>query len=264
MSYPSQANCDVSTGPPSTSLEHSTPEPFAMFGCWQQNRPRSLSNATGQSLARCQRLTSVGLPADGRNAPGISIVEGFNGRAAFDRSLEHALGRSYLRAALQRLGVAGSVTSSRSDGSPSVPSGYVGSLSHRMGYIVAGAARVETCIGIGIDIELERRVLLEPELFLEPRELAWLDCLQRNQDVDWITLYFSAKESLFKLSSSLPTSWPSLEGSPLMVSPEGSIDILLSPSGDRTLRDVDLSGCWSRSQRGGDSVVQTRFTAAFR
>jgi 4'-phosphopantetheinyl transferase EntD len=107
-------------------------------------------------------------------------------------------GRVAMRAALARLGVDAAAIMATERGAPALPSGVVGSISHKPELAVAMAA-VDAGWTVGVDIErcaasaydLGRRVLAEPE----QAELAGLDDVDRGLGV---MLRFSLKEAIYK------------------------------------------------------------------
>ncbi|MFC5391027.1 4'-phosphopantetheinyl transferase family protein [Bosea vestrisii] len=117
-------------------------------------------------------------------------------RAAPRRRAEWLAGRRCASEALRLLTGHGACLGMAPDRSPLWPGGTLGSISHSGDVAVAIAARADSCLGIGLDIE---RVMdgqgaseVAPEA-LTPRERRHL-----ANDPFSVTLAFSAKESLFK------------------------------------------------------------------
>jgi 4'-phosphopantetheinyl transferase EntD len=121
-------------------------------------------------------------------------------RACAERRREFAAGRACARAALLRLGLPAATLPARSDRTPAWPDGVIGSITHCAGYCAAALARRGAIVGLGLDAEVAGRV----ERGLVPRicsgaELEALAQLGAEQpSSDWPTVYFSAKESVYK------------------------------------------------------------------
>ncbi|MGX1789552.1 4'-phosphopantetheinyl transferase family protein [Bosea sp. NPDC055332] len=117
-------------------------------------------------------------------------------RAAPRRRAEWLAGRRCASEALRSLTGQGACPGMAPDRSPLWPGGTLGSISHSGDMAVAIAARADSCLGIGLDIErvMDGRAVGEiaPEA-LTPWERRYL-----ANDPFSVTLAFSAKESLFK------------------------------------------------------------------
>jgi 4'-phosphopantetheinyl transferase EntD len=104
------------------------------------------------------------------------------------------LGRAALRAALAELGcIAGDIA--RNDrGAPIVPSGWLGSISHKSGRAAALAALASDDARVGIDLEraVAPRMAIERRI-LTPRERAALPADRRA-----VTRAFALKEAIYK------------------------------------------------------------------
>lgn len=108
------------------------------------------------------------------------------------RRREYSSGRRVARQALELLGIR-DVAVSTHDRIPVWPSGIVGSITHSRTLAMAMVGRAENVAGIGIDLELERRVT---------EQLAGRVLLKREHDrlleKDWRTMLFAAKEAVYK------------------------------------------------------------------
>lgn len=122
--------------------------------------------------------------------------------ATAKRRREFAAGRACARLALARLGVPEAPLARNEDRTPRWPSGVVGCISHCAGYCGAAVARREFATGLGLDVEVVGRVrpALLPRICTaaERDALASLGRERERGEVDWSTLLFSAKESVFK------------------------------------------------------------------
>jgi enterobactin synthetase component D len=155
------------------------------------------------------RCVALNLPVE--EALGTGAGTGLHAEeAAYARGLPPARrvtfigGRLALRAALSDLGVTASAPITiGARGAPALPSGVVGSISHKQAIAVAVAARAEGAdagVTLGLDVELPqraprpgvaRRVLADDEM----RRLEALDPSARGQA---LLVAFSAKEALYK------------------------------------------------------------------
>lgn len=123
------------------------------------------------------------------------------------RLAEFAQGRWHARRALALLGAAGASVPMAHDRSPAWPPGFTGSISHVPpdrgagwpGHLVVVAARASHCGGLGVDLERTARLMPEHwQVFLRPRELAWLrNCAVAQRDALAHGVW-SAKEAIMK------------------------------------------------------------------
>ncbi len=121
--------------------------------------------------------------------------------AVLKRKVEFAAGRYCARQALRALGYDGQETLVIGQHrAPIWPDGFVGSISHGDGYALAVVASNQDWSGIGIDIERfldhDAAQPLVPHL-MNVAELA-IGIAAGMSLEHWLTLVFSAKESLFK------------------------------------------------------------------
>ncbi|MBO0683164.1 MAG: 4'-phosphopantetheinyl transferase superfamily protein [Candidatus Dormibacteraeota bacterium] len=121
------------------------------------------------------------------------------------RRREYAAGRSCARRALERLGWAGVPVLSGPRREPIWPPGVVGSITHCEGYCAVAVAAQADVGGIGIDSEVET-ALGEGvrEAVCTADERRWI---ADQGGHDWTVLFFSAKESLYKLWYPVMGSW---------------------------------------------------------
>jgi 4'-phosphopantetheinyl transferase EntD len=128
-------------------------------------------------------------------------------RAVPRRRREFAAGRACARLGLSRLGFPPAPLLSGSDRAPLWPEGAVGSITHCPGYAAAAVARAAEIRALGIDAEVN-----EPlpegvaELVCSPAERAWAAAAPAGT-VNWMTLVFSAKESVYKAWQPLTGDW---------------------------------------------------------
>ena len=122
-------------------------------------------------------------------------------QAAPKRRRDFALGRACARAALSDLGQPDAVIGQGENGAPLWPAGVVGSITHTKGYAAALVAKVQQARGLGIDAERVGGVTqnLWPRLF-DADECGRLTMLDDTQQQIFATLFFSAKEAVYKAS----------------------------------------------------------------
>jgi 4'-phosphopantetheinyl transferase EntD len=120
-------------------------------------------------------------------------------RCVEKRRREFIAGRVCAHHALARFSLEGVPIPCGRHREPLWPAGIVGSITHCPGYCAAAVASARTIRAIGIDAE--RNVPLSPgieELVCTERERRWLRSPPYCDKVNWATLFFSAKESLYK------------------------------------------------------------------
>ncbi len=84
------------------------------------------------------------------------------------------------------------------NGMPRWPHGFIGSVSHKNGYVIAAMGSALDFIGIGIDLELKAGASLRiQEVVCRDQEITWLESVAAKKS-EMLTLIFSAKEALFK------------------------------------------------------------------
>jgi enterobactin synthetase component D len=122
-------------------------------------------------------------------------------RSVHKRQAEYLAGRLCARACLAAYGCATDIGIG-AHRQPLWPEGVIGSISHNARLAAAMVTRVDTCAGIGIDIE----TVLDPEmvacvhgLAVNDAEMRLLQAVSRGIRMEHLlTVIFSAKESFFK------------------------------------------------------------------
>ncbi|OCG69047.1 4'-phosphopantetheinyl transferase family protein, partial [Gilliamella sp. Fer4-1] len=118
------------------------------------------------------------------------------------RKLEFLLGRCCAYEALFNLGNNADFLARTKDGVPIWPDGFVGSISHTHGEILALATNQQHYLAVGIDIE---KIICEQDAFglinlvLNSDEKKLILGMDVQEMLIVITLIFSAKESFYKL-----------------------------------------------------------------
>lgn len=149
-------------------------------------------------------VVEVGSPDD-HEAPLLPGEETAVQNAVAKRRREFRAGRAVARRALARLGVADAPLVPGPDRAPQWPDGFVGSITHCLGFVGAAVARVDVVRAIGLDAEPVKGH--EPgvvRLVCTPREL---DRWREYRGRDWESLVFSAKEAVFKCLNPLTGVW---------------------------------------------------------
>jgi enterobactin synthetase component D len=122
-------------------------------------------------------------------------------RSVAKRQAEFLAGRLCARAALQQLEGLDCIPAIGEDRAPVWPGHISGSITHSTGHAAAIVGHKSQWRGLGMDLEnllsLERAERLAGEI-LTPDELQRMAAGPREQIAQWVTLTFSAKESLFK------------------------------------------------------------------
>lgn len=125
-----------------------------------------------------------------------SIVKGFSGKR-----LEHfSTGRFCAKKALDQLGNSNYDILIGANREPLWPEGFIGSISHTDKLVGAVAAKSSDLTSIGLDIEKTGRV--KPDMWktvFTPAEQEFLLSLSEEGQELYSTLYFSMKESFYKL-----------------------------------------------------------------
>ncbi|MFS0697410.1 4'-phosphopantetheinyl transferase family protein [Streptomyces nitrosporeus] len=155
------------------------------------------------------------------------------------RRAEFATVRHCARAALASFGIPPGPVLRGPRGAPRWPDGMVGSLTHCEGYRAAAVARDSTAASLGIDVEPDRPLRSEGVLNLVslPGEQAALrELAARRPDVNWDTVLFSAKESVYKAWSPLTGRWLGFHDARVTLRPDGTFTAALlvpgtTPSG---------------------------------
>lgn len=130
-------------------------------------------------------------------------------RAIEKRRNEFAMGRTAARRALAKLGFPPTPLLSNDDRSVAWPAYVWGSITHADGLCAAVVAKREDLRGIGIDVEVRKRV--EPKLWrmiATEREQANLaQQVDEAARLERATLLFSAKEAFYKAQFCVTRSW---------------------------------------------------------
>ena len=128
-------------------------------------------------------------------------------RALPRRRREFTAGRACARLGLSRLGFPPAPLLSGPDRAPIWPQGAVGSITHSAGYCAAAVARESEVRGLGIDAEANQPLPEGvAELVCTASEQAWAATAPGNE-INWPTLIFSAKESVYKAWHAVTSQW---------------------------------------------------------
>lgn len=118
------------------------------------------------------------------------------------RQQQFLAGRYCAKHALQQLGLNTARPLARlADGTVDWPRGFVGSVSHTQNDAIALVAWQTDAHAIGVDLEVwmsESRAAALSERLLHRSEWHWQHSMNAAAFAQWLTIVFSAKESLFK------------------------------------------------------------------
>lgn len=131
---------------------------------------------------------------------GIAVPDAL-AAAVLKRKVEFSAGRCCARSALQQQGYRGDAPLAIGSGrAPIWPAGYLGSISHTQGLAIAAVAKNEDWSGIGIDIEhlLQKDAAQSIVAHLATSIEMNVGTAMGLSFEQWLTLIFSAKESLYK------------------------------------------------------------------
>jgi 4'-phosphopantetheinyl transferase EntD len=128
--------------------------------------------------------------------------------ASAKRVAEFSAGRLCARRALAQFGLEKSAVLRNEDRSPAWPAGFVGSITHTLGFCAAAVAPSSAFEALGIDAEIVGRVTPEiwPYLFTLA-EFTLLESLPAPRRAEVATLVFSAKEAFYKCQYALTGEW---------------------------------------------------------
>lgn len=119
--------------------------------------------------------------------------------ACTKRSREFRAGRACARRAVCEIGVGLRPIGRASDGRAVWPRGVVGSITHSDGFCAAVAARSSEFVGLGIDVEMRGRLEIKSLASIACEgECGVIDGVRIYDAVDWVTVLFSIKESVYK------------------------------------------------------------------
>ena len=126
-------------------------------------------------------------------------------RAVPERAREFAAGRTFARIALASLGATADPLPAGPNRAPIWPRGFVGSITHVVGYAAVAVGRARDIMSVGVDIEDSGR--FDPvyvEQIFSPRErLLYLPSAEPPELRRVGALVFSAKEAVYKALSAL-------------------------------------------------------------
>ncbi len=137
------------------------------------------------------------------------------------RRREFAAGRLCARAALVQLGHAPVAIARDADRAPVWPQGLVGSITHCEGFAAAAVASASDYRTLGIDVEHDGAVPLSvASALLTPEEVDHMAALP-SACRDWRTLFFSAKEAVYKALFPLTREFLDAHAVRIQVDPDG-------------------------------------------
>ncbi len=145
-------------------------------------------------------VVKTGLPTNKKLFP---AEEAQIAGASTPRRHEYATGRSLAHRALIELGHPPRSIINHESLEPEWPQGIVGSISHCKAVVCVALSRSQNLNSIGIDVEMEGRLTSRSlKRILTEREYATLQKLDNQEQLAKATKIFSAKESIYKCTSS--------------------------------------------------------------
>jgi 4'-phosphopantetheinyl transferase EntD len=154
-------------------------------------------------------------------------------RAVPKRRHEFTTARHCARTALAALGAPPVPILPGAMGAPTWPAGYVGTMTHCVGYRAAAIARTDRVASVGLDAEphqpLPSGVL---PLVTLPEEREWLtDRARLRPDVHWDRLLFCTKEAVYKGWFPLANRWLGFQDAQVTIDPDGTFEAQLLVDG---------------------------------
>lgn len=159
-----------------------------------------------------------------RSAEYTSVPQIENGRAR--RSAQHQAGRLAAATAGESLTGLPCSVKRGPDGAPDWPDGVRGAISHCDGHSVAMVGKATNWDGLGVDIEQRLNNQIAQEI--APVALTQPERATFGADPLWVTLIFSAKESLFKALSPLINRRFDFDAAELCANPQGAPHLRLT------------------------------------
>lgn len=150
------------------------------------------------------------------------------GRMGEVRRDAYSSGRRVARQALSLFGIRDWAVTARGR-MPIWPCGIVGSITHSRTVAMAMVGRGKDLAGIGVDLELERRVTdpLARRVLLPPER-------ERVVEKDWPTMLFAAKEAVYKAVNPLVGEYLAFADVEISASAEGTYRAAMTRPGDST------------------------------
>lgn len=150
---------------------------------------------------------------------GIALPDKLH-KAVGKRRAEFLAGRYCARQALQALGGPAQLNiRNREDRSPVWPRSYLGSITHSQGFAAAAVAAKGQLIGLGIDTE--RRISQRTAENVSEQVLTTGEQERLSGNLqDYLTVIFSAKESLFKCLHPLVQTYFGFDAAQITFNPE--------------------------------------------
>ena len=163
------------------------------------------------------------------------------GRMGDVRRAEYSSGRRVARQALSLLGVRDWAVTARGR-VPVWPRGIVGSITHSRTLALAMVGRRDDVAGIGVDLELERRVT---------DEIAWRVLLRRERAVEKgrYTMLFAAKEAVYKAVNPLVGEYLAFADVEVSANADGTYRAAMTRPGESKAA-VEAGGGWFQRVEG--------------
>ncbi|MEU5904261.1 4'-phosphopantetheinyl transferase superfamily protein [Micromonospora sp. NPDC047527] len=151
-------------------------------------------------------------------------------RAVQTRRRDFTAGRVCARRAMAGLGLPATAVPAAADRAPVWPAGVVGTITHTSGYCAAAAAHATDLRSVGMDAERHREINAGVRrLVLLPEEEE--NCARLPADISWPVVYFSAKETVYKVWYPIVGSWLDFHDAHLDIDPDaGTFTARIAPA----------------------------------
>ncbi|MFF5177342.1 4'-phosphopantetheinyl transferase [Micromonospora sp. NPDC000316] len=151
-------------------------------------------------------------------------------RAVQTRRRDFTAGRVCARRAMTSLGLPETAVPAAADRAPVWPAGVVGTITHTSGYCAAAAAHATDIRSVGMDAERHREINEGVRrLVLLPEEEE--NCSRLPADISWPVVYFSAKETVYKVWYPIVGSWLDFHDAHLTLDPDaGTFTARIAPA----------------------------------
>ncbi|MEV7329282.1 4'-phosphopantetheinyl transferase superfamily protein [Micromonospora sp. NPDC093244] len=147
---------------------------------------------------------------------------GLSAQAVQARRRDFTAGRVCARRAMAVLGLPPTAVPAAADRAPVWPAGVVGSITHTTGYCAAAAARSTDIRSVGMDAEQHREINQGVRrLVLLPEEEE--ACERLPTGISWPVVFFSAKETVYKVWHPIVGSWLDFHDARLEVDPDAGM-----------------------------------------
>ena len=161
----------------------------------------SLEGDASDLLNRDFRLLSSDETLSLRASTPLALLDKSLLSAVEERRLEYVAGRACATLALSQLGATDLQVARAPNRLPIWPMGFVGSISHTQGFVVACVSRASECRSLGVDVENLINENIREEIcerVFAREEILLLDSVSSLKSQESFTVGFCAKEATYK------------------------------------------------------------------